>query len=137
HISQSREAPAETEPDGGTLGIDLSITNLAAYGEGEHFIRKIVHLVRNRYHLRRQRLQKFDTKNARRRIPCMGQCKAHFQRDTNHAISKKLVQKAAADRKAVALVDLSGMRGQTTIRRAHRFQRHSWAFFQLRQYTTD
>jgi IS605 OrfB family transposase len=90
--------------------------------------------VRNRYHLRRQRLQKCGTRNAKRRIRRMGQREARFQRDTNHCISKKLVQKAAVARKAIALEDLSGIRERTTVRRAQRYERHSWAFFQLRQY---
>jgi IS605 OrfB family transposase len=134
HITQSREAPPEAEPTGGTLGVDLGIANLATDSEGEHFTGKIVHLVRNRYHLRRQRLQKVCTRNAKRRIRRMGQREARFQRDTNHCISKKLVHKAAVARKAIALEDLSGIRERTTVRRVHRYERHSWAFFQLRQY---
>src|SRR5262245_36233183 len=66
----------------------------------------------------------------------MEQRDARFQRDTNHVISKKLVQKAAVARKAIALEDLSGIRERTTVRRAQRYERHSWAFFQLRQYIT-
>jgi len=136
HIAQSREAPSEQEPDGGTLGVDLGITNLATDSEGEHFTGAMIHVVRNRYHLRRQRLQKCGTRNAKRRIRRMGQREARFQKDTNHCISKKLVQKAAVARKALALEDLSGIRERTTVRRAHRYERHSWAFFQLRAYIT-
>jgi IS605 OrfB family transposase len=132
HLTQSREAPPEAEPDGGTLGVDLGIANLATDSEGEHFTGKIVHLVRTRYHLRRQRLQKMGTRNAKRRIRRMGQREARFQRDTNQRISKKLVQKATVARKALALEDLPGIRERTTVRRVHRYERHSWAFFQLR-----
>jgi IS605 OrfB family transposase len=134
HITQSREAPDEAEPDGGTLGVDLGIVNLATDSEGEHCTGAMVHQVRTRYHLRRQRLQKVGTRNAKRRIRRMGQREACFQRDTNHGISKKLVQKAAASCKAIALADLSGIRERTTVRHEHRYERHSWAFFQLRQY---
>jgi putative transposase len=134
HITQSQEAPPEAEPDSGTLGVDLGIVNLATDSEGEHFTGAIVHLVRTRYHLRRQRLQKVGTRNAKRRIRRMGQREARFQKDTNHCISKRLVQKAAVARKAIALEDLSGIRERTTVRREHRYERHSWAFFQLRQF---
>jgi putative transposase len=92
--------------------------------------------VRNWYHLRRQRLQKCGTRNAKRRIRRMGRREARFQQDTNHCISKKLVQKAVVARKALALEDLTGIRARTTVRRANRYERHSWAFFQLRQYIT-
>jgi putative transposase len=134
HIAQSREAPSETEPDGGTLGVDLGITNLATDSDSERFTGAIVHLVRKRYHLRRQRLQKCGTRNAKRRIRRMGQRETRFQRNTNHVISKALVEKAAVSHKAIALEDLSGIRERTTVRREHRYERHSWAFFQLRQF---
>jgi IS605 OrfB family transposase len=132
HIAQSREAPSETEPDGGTLGVDLSITNLAT--DSERFTGAIVYLVRKRYHLRRQRLQKCGTHNAKRRIRRMGQREARLQRNTNHVISKALVQNAAVSRKAIALEDLSGIRERTTVRRDNRYERRSWVFFQLRQF---
>jgi IS605 OrfB family transposase len=136
HVTQSRKMPPEHEGVGGTLGVDLGMVNLATDSEGDHFSGAIVHLVRARYHLRRQRLQKVGTKNAKRRLRKNAGRECCFQRDTNHCISKKLVQKAAVSRKALALEDLSGIRERTTVRREHRYERHSWAFFQLRQYIT-
>jgi IS605 OrfB family transposase len=59
-----------------------------------------------------------------------------FMRDTNHKISKALVKKAAQTRKALALEDLTGIRQRVTVRRAQRYERHSWAFYQLRQFLT-
>jgi IS605 OrfB family transposase len=114
----------------------LGIVNLATDSEGQHFTGQKIHEARTRYHLRRQRLQKCGTRNAKRRIRHMGQREARFQKDTNHCISKQLVQKAVVARKALALEDLSGIRERTTVRRAIRYERHSWAFFQLRQYIT-
>ncbi len=110
HVTQSREAPEEHKPGGGTLGVDLGIVNLATDSEGEHFTGRVIRIVRGRYHLRRQRLQKCGTRNAKRRIRRMGQREARFQKDTNHCISKRLVQKAAVSCKAIALEDLSGIR---------------------------
>ncbi|HEY7021695.1 MAG TPA: transposase [Ktedonobacterales bacterium] len=136
HVTQSREAPPESEPDAGKLGVDLGMVNLATDSDGERFTGAIVHLVRKRYHLRRQRLQKVGTRNAKRRIRRMGQREARFQKDTNHSISKRLVQKAAISCKAIALEDLSGIRERTTVRHEHRYERHSWAFYQLRQFIT-
>jgi IS605 OrfB family transposase len=51
-------------------------------------------------------------------------------------IAKQLVKKAVVTRKALALEDLSWIRARTTVRRANRDERHSWAFFQLRQFIT-
>jgi IS605 OrfB family transposase len=136
HITQSRGAPPEHEPDGGTLGIDLGVVNLATDSEGEHFTGVIIQLVRKRYHLRRQRLQKCGTRNAKRRIRRTGQRETRFQGDTNHCISKRLVQKADVPCKAIGLEDLSGIRERSTVRHEHRYERHAWAFFQLRQFIT-
>src|SRR3989440_5277719 len=40
--------------------------------------------------------------------------------------------KAVRTRKAIALEDLRGIRERTTVRRVNRYERHSWAFSQLR-----
>jgi putative transposase len=110
--------------------------HLATDSEGEHFTGALIHVVRNRYHLHRQRLHKVNTKNSTRRLRQMRRRESRCQSDTNHVISKKLVQKAAVSCKAIALEDLSGSRERTTVRHAQRYERHSWAFFQLRQYIT-
>ncbi len=136
HITQSREAPPEPEPEGGTLGVDLGIVNLATDSDGQTFSGAPVHVVRARYHQRRQRLQKVGTKNAERRLRQNAGKERRFQRDVNHCISKALVAKAAVSRKAIALEDLSGIRERVAVRREHRYERHSWAFYQLRQFVS-
>jgi IS605 OrfB family transposase len=136
HVSQGREVPdlTPTPPVGGVLGVDLGIVNLATDSEGQHFSGQQVQVVRARYHHRRQQLQQCGTRNAKRRIRQTGRREARFQRDVNHGISKQVVQKAVVARKALALEDLTGIRARTTVRRAHRYAWHSWAFFQLRTF---
>jgi IS605 OrfB family transposase len=139
HVTQSREAPETpeaSEPDGGTLGVDLGIVNLATDSDGETFSGAHVTIVRKRYHLRRQRLQTVGTKNAKRRLRKTSGKERRFQRDVNHGISKALVAKAAVSCKAIALEDLTGIRQRVTVRHEHRYVRHAWAFFQLRQFVT-
>jgi putative transposase len=139
HVTQSREAPEPEpapEPAGATLGVDLGIVNLATDSDGQTFSGAQVHRVRARYHLRRQRLQTINTKNAKRRLRQNAGREYRFQRDVNHGISKALAAKAVVARKAIALEDLSGIRERVTVRRVHRYERHSWAFFQLRQFVT-
>ena len=134
HITQSREAPETPEPDGGTLGVDLGIVNLATDSEGQRFTGARIHVARSRYHAHRQRLQQCGTRSAKKRLRRVAGREARFQKDTNHCISKALVHKAVVSRKALALEDLSGIRERTTVRREHRYARHSWAFFQLRAF---
>lgn len=136
HITQRRDAPDTPEhaPEGGVLGLDLGIVNLATDSEGEAFSGTAVKKARQRYHTRRQRLQKVDTKNAKRRLRKNAGRERRFQKDVNHCISKALVKKAVVSCKALALEDLSGIRKRVTVRHEHRYARHSWAFFQFRQF---
>jgi putative transposase len=136
HVTQSREAPSLPEPDGSVLGVDLGMVRLATDSEGKSFTGARIHQVRTRYHGRRQALQKVGTKNAKRRLRHTAGREARFQKDANHCISKALVKKATEARKALALEDLTGIRERVTVRREHRYERHSWAFFQLRTFIT-
>jgi hypothetical protein len=120
------------QPDGGTLGVDWGIATLATESQGEPLSAAIVPIVRTRSHLRRQRLHTVGTRTAKRRIRRRGQREARFQRDTTHSSSHKLVHKAVVWRTARACDDLSGIRERTPVRRAHRYERHAWAVFQLR-----
>ena len=135
HVTQSREAPEEAATSD-VLGVDLGIVNLATDSDGQSFSGAQVKRVRTRYHTRRQRLQKVNTKNAKRRLKKNAGKERRFQKDTNHCISKALVKKAAVSCKALALEDLSGIRERVTVRHEQRYERHSWAFFQLRQFLT-
>lgn len=81
-----------------------------------------------------RRLTQVNTRNAKRRLRKNTGKERRFQRDVNHCVSKTLVAKAAISRTAIALEDLSGIRERVAVRRAHRYERHSWAFFQLRQF---
>jgi IS605 OrfB family transposase len=136
HVTQTREAPDPTPgpPAGGTLGVELGIVNLATDSEGERFTGVRIHVARTRSHAHRQRLQQCGTRSAKKRLRRVSGREARFQKDTNHCISKRLVHKAVVARKALALEDLKGIRERTTVRRAHRYARHSWAFFQLRAF---
>jgi len=79
-------------------------------------------------------LQLANTRRARWRLRQNARREHRFQKDTNHRISKALVQKATRARKALALEDLEGIRERVTVRRAQRRVRHSWAFRQLRTF---
>lgn len=133
NVTQSKEAPPQTKTDE-TLGVDLGIVNLATDSDGRTFSGAKVHEVRMRYQKRRQELQRVGTRSAKRRLKKLSGREKRFQKDVNHQISKSLVHKAAISRKALALEDLTGIRERVTVRRENRYERHSWAFFQLRMY---
>ncbi len=116
------------------LTLDGRITCRMILGNstGETFSGAHVHTVRMRYHKRRQELQRVGTHSAKRRLKKMSGREERFQKDVNHKISRTLVRKAVISRKALALEDLTGIQDRVTVRRENRYERHSWAFYQLR-----
>jgi len=133
HVTQSTDAPQVTETSD-ILGVDLGIVNLATDSDGQTFTGAKVHEVQMRYHKRRQELQRVGNRSAKRRLKKLSGREKRFQKDINHKLSKTLVRKAVVSRKALALEDLTGIRDRTTVRRENRYERHSWAFYQLRMY---
>ena len=132
-LTQSKRLPGPDDPLG-VLGVDLGIVNLATDSDGETFSGAQVEKVRNRYHLRRQRLQAAGTKNSKRRLRKLSGKERRFQKTTNHVISKRLIAKAAEGCKALALEDLTQIRQRVTVRHSQRRRHSNWAFRQLREY---
>jgi putative transposase len=135
HVTQSKDAPDVTETEE-TIGIDLGIVNVATDSTGEQFTGEQVHGQRTRFVVRRAALQRVGTRSAKRRLKRMSGREHRYMRNVNHKIAKTLVHKAVVSRKALALEDLTGIREQVTVRREHRYERHAWAFFQLRMFLT-
>ncbi len=127
--------PAPDTPDG-TLGVDLGIVNLATDSEGEIFSGEAVEKTRKRYHALRQRLQKRGTTSAKRHLKKLSGHEARFRKNSNHVISKRIVQKAKANQQGIAIEELRHIRQRTesTVRRSQRSRHSSWAFAQLRSF---
>jgi hypothetical protein len=111
YLAVTLEVPTPT-PDEvtDTLGIDLGIVNLATDSEGESFSGEVVEQNRKRHHALRQRLQKHGTKSAKRHLKKLSGKEARFKKDTNHVISKRIVQKAKQHHKALAIEELRHIR---------------------------
>lgn len=112
------------------------MVNLATDSAGQRFSGQQVSMVRKRYLKRRQILQSVGTRSAKRRLQKISKRESRFQKDVNHCISKALVAKASASCKALALEDLTGINEQVTVRHEQRYERMSWAFYQLRLFLT-
>jgi putative transposase len=119
---------------GDVLGIDLGIVNVAVDSDGEPHTGEAIRKCRARYLKLRQGLQQADTKSAKRHLRKVKRKESRFVKQTNHCISKKLVQKASLGQRALALEDLTGIRKRVTVRKSQRYERMSWAFSQLRQF---
>ena len=135
YLAVTLEVPESAPtPTDGTLGIDLGIVNLATDSEGEIFSGQAVEHNRKRHHALRQRLQKRGTPSAKRHLKKLSGKEARFRRNTNHVISKRIVQKAKANGQGIAIEELRHIRKRTdrTVRYSQRSRHSSWAFGQLR-----
>ena len=135
HVTQSKDAPDVT-PATDAIGVDLGICNVATDSEGERFTGAEVRAKRTCYVARRAALQRVGTRSAKRRLKQMSGRERRYMKDVNHRIAKTLVRKAVKSRKALALEELTGIRESVTVRREHRYERHAWAFYQLRLFLT-
>jgi putative transposase len=111
------------------LGVDLGIVNLAATSLGKTYSGKQVDEVRTQYTKLRAGLQSCGTKSAKRHLKRISGKEARFKRNTNHVISKQIVQVAKALGKGIALEELHSFK--KTVRKAQRDRFGKWAFYQL------
>jgi putative transposase len=114
------------------IGVDLGIANLATDSDGNTYSGDDVEKVRKKHNLQRKRLQRKDTKGARKKIRRMRNKEARFRRHQSHVISKQIVQAARRTGCGIALEDLEGISKRVTARGGEARNRlGSWAFAQL------
>jgi putative transposase len=128
---------AEAEPftPAGCIGIDLGIVNVATDSEGNQYTGEPVKRIRKRYRRLRQLLQSKKTRSARKHLQKARRKESRFVKDTNHIISKHLVQRALDRQKALACEVLTGIRQRANgLNRALRTELNNWAFLQLKTF---
>ena len=131
-------------PTTDVIGVDLGAVNLAVTDDGETFSGVAVETVRQKMgKLRRSLQQKAselvksgkNPKNVRRKLSGISGRESRFRRNTNHIISKLIVEKAKDTGTAIALEDLKGIRkSQNRFRKPQRAKMSGWSFFQLRTF---
>jgi putative transposase len=104
--------PAEPA-DGGTLGVDLGIVQLATDSDGETFSGAAIEQIRQRMGALRAARQTRGTTSAKRHLKRLSGQEARFRRATNHCTSKHLVAKAKHRHRRIALEDLRHIRSRT------------------------
>ena len=128
-------AEAEQFTPSGCIGIDLGIVNVATDSEGNQYTGEPVKRLRKRYRRLRQLLQAKKTRSARKHLQQARRKESRFVKDTNHSISKKLVQLALERQKALACEVLTGIRQRANgLNRAMRTELNNWAFLQLKTF---
>ena len=116
------------------LGIDLGVTNIASDSDGKTHSGSTVKGIRYRHRRLRQKLQKKQTRSAKRKLKAISGKEHRFATWVNHNISKQIVAKAKRSGRGIAIEDLKGIRERVKARRKQRVILHSWAFSQLRQF---
>jgi len=117
------------------LGVDLGVRNIAVDSDGDAYSGGQLNGLRNRHSKLRARLQSKGTKSAKGLLKKRSGKEARFARNVNHAIAKSLVAKVKDTGRGIALEDLKGIRGRTTVRGKHQRRVHgSWSFNQLRNF---
>ncbi len=126
--------PPPIEPVG-VLGVDLGITEIATDSEGNQYSGSVVKAVRQRVKEHRRQLRRRNSRSAYKRLQKTCRRQSRFVKNSNHVISKELVQRASVSQKAIALEDLSGIRERASVLgRQMRWLLGNWAFDQLRQF---
>ena len=126
------ESP-EIDPDD-FLGVDLGIANVAVDSDGTFHQGNTVKSVRYRQRRLRTKLQRKQTRSAKRRLKKLSGTEQRFAKDTNHVISKQIVKAAQDTGRGIALENLTHIRSRVTARRGQRTILHAWAFAQLRSF---
>ncbi len=114
------------------IGVDMGIANISVDSTGKYYSGEKVKEVREHNSDLRSRLQSVNTKSAKRHLKKLSGKEHRFATNTNHIISKEIVNKAKGTSSAIAIEDLSGIRMRETVKKGNRYMHNSWAFYQLR-----
>lgn len=129
-LFQTVEVPEENIKDVEEfIGVDFGITNLAAISNGDNFSGSQVNNVRKRMTKLKKALQKCGSKSAKRHLKKLSGKERRFKKNTNHAISKKIVSLAKDTNKGIALENLKWFK--VSVRKEQREQLGRWAFDEL------
>ena len=69
----------------------------------------------------------------RRKLKTLSGKERRFKANTNHIISKKLVEKAEGTHRGIGLEELTGIRGRIRFRKDQRDKLSKWAYAELRE----
>ena len=116
------------------LGVDFGVSEIASTSDGKSYSGSAIKAVRFRHRRLRAKLQRKQTRAAKRRLKKLSGKESRFAKHTNHVISKQIVEDARRTKQTIVLEELTGIRSRIRARRDQRAVLHGWAFAQLRQF---
>ncbi|MCI0389594.1 MAG: transposase [Acidobacteria bacterium] len=123
------------------IGVDFGVVNIATDSDGQIHTSAETETVRRHYRKVRGSLQKKAArqkktgqrpKKVRRKLKDLSGKERRFKADTNHTISKRIVEKATDTGRGIGLEELTGIRDRTRFRHEQRDQMSKWSFAELR-----
>ena len=131
-VNKETEKKRGKQTDIRVLGIDRGINNIAVLSNNMFFNSRHLKDVRGRYQYNRKKLQHAGTRSAHRKLREMGGRERRFVLNTNHAISKQIVN-LPFDVFALEKLEAAKMRRKKNGRRFNH-KLGSWSPFQLDQF---
>ena len=128
------EEPLRTVTD--YLAFDSGIVNIATTSDGDNWSGGAVTLRRKKNRKLRATLQAKGTKSAKRLLKKRSKKESRFVKNTNHVISKKIVEKAKHTGRGIAFENLKHIRDRARSSKPNRTELNNWAFAQLFNYVT-
>lgn len=116
----------------GYLGVDMGITNIATTSDNVNYSGKQCDTTRTKMTTIKRRLQSCGSKSAKRHLKRLSGRERRFKRNTNHTISKQIIQHAKGTNKAIAIENLKGFK--VTVCRQQRERFGKWSFDELSQF---
>ena len=116
----------------GFLGVDLGIVNIATTSDNQNYSGILIDKNRNKYSKLRSVLQSRKTASAKRKLKRVSRKQSNFVKNTNHCISKEIVQRAKALDFGIALEALHKIKTPVSKTQTERHQK--WSFYQLRNF---
>lgn len=116
------------------LGVDLGVAKIASTSDGKSYSGAVIKGVRHRHRRLRTKLQKKQTRSAKRKLKELSGREARFANHVNHCIAKEIVETARRTGRGIAVEELTGIRERIRAKRDQRSVLHSWAFAQLRTF---
>jgi putative transposase len=120
---------------GGTMGVDLGENNLATTSNGTIHGGEELRHKRDKSLKRRDKLQSNGSRSAKRLLKRISGKEQRHVRETNHIVSKLIVQEAVANGvKTIVLEDLKNIRERIQGNKRIRTRLNRWAWYQLQQF---
>src|SRR6266498_3863023 len=132
HMVVTVPAP-EITPTDQVVGVDLGLTRPAVTSSNRFLGKRAWKAIEGRLFKLKRALQKKGTRSAKRHLRRVRHTQARFRRDSDHVLSKQIVQSVEPG-STIVLENLTNIRKRTKARRKTTTKRrmHSWSFAQLK-----